>query len=129
MQKRAIRTIAGAQYNAHTNTLFKELHILKLNDVYKTEVAKIIFKFKQNSLPYRIQNVFICNHTIHDRATRQHDDLHIKKCRTTLASQHISSRGPQIWNALPTELKNATSGTLNTFSTKVVTLYIAEYVD
>ena len=33
------------QYNAHTNDLFKELGIHKLDDIYKLNVGTFIFSF------------------------------------------------------------------------------------
>ena len=51
MQKRAVRIIAGKKYNDHTTPIFNELHILKLDDLYKAEVAKTVFQFHKNTLP------------------------------------------------------------------------------
>ena len=96
MQKRIIRIIAGAKYNEHTNPLFHELHILKLDDLYQAEVAKVVFKFKQNTLLTPLCNIFTLNSNVYKRTTRQQNDLHTKKCRTKIATQHISSKGPII---------------------------------
>ena len=35
LQKKAIRIITKSRYNAHTSPLFKNLNILKLDDLYK----------------------------------------------------------------------------------------------
>jgi hypothetical protein len=104
IQKRAVRIIAGNKYNEHTNPIFREFHILKLNDIYRVEVSKTAFKFKNKTLPQSIMDLFITNSEIHDRITRQNNDLHVKKCRTTIATQHISSSGPQLWNLLPSKI-------------------------
>jgi hypothetical protein len=106
MQKRIICVISGAKYNDHTNPLFIKNNILKLDDIYKVEVAKIVFKFKQNVLPSSLQNIFTLNYDLHDSITRQCNDLHVMRSRTTLASQHLVCKGPQVWNALPSKLKD-----------------------
>ena len=119
VQKLIIRIIAGAKYNDHTNPLFHKLHLLKLDDLYQVEVAKIIYKFKQNSLPAPLCKIFTLNTQIYQRTTRQQNDLHTKKCRTVVATQHISCKGPIIWNSLPSDIKSITSGSVRRFSAKV----------
>ena len=42
MQKKVIRAMVSAKYNAHTDDLFNELGILKLDDVYILNVGKCI---------------------------------------------------------------------------------------
>jgi len=51
LQKRAIRNVAKAKYNAHTDPLFKSLKILKLDDIFKLTNMKLYHKFHNNNLP------------------------------------------------------------------------------
>jgi hypothetical protein len=41
-QKRIIRIVTGAKYNEHTDLLFKNEGLLKLDDIYNFEISKII---------------------------------------------------------------------------------------
>ena len=50
-QKKVVRAIVGATYNAHTNTIFYDLRILKLDDIYKINVSKFILAFMKHELP------------------------------------------------------------------------------
>ena len=127
LQKRIIRIIAGAKYNDHTAPLFQKLHVLKLDDIYKVQVAKIIFKYKHNLLPLPIQSLFRSNSDIYKGVTRQSYDLHVKKCRTNIATQHISYKGPQIWNSLPNDIKSLTVGTIKRFTSTLTTHLLNEY--
>ena len=52
-----------------------------------------------------MKHIFALNSEVHQRNTRYCNDLHVKKCRKTSATHHISCKGPQIWNALPTHIK------------------------
>jgi hypothetical protein len=79
-----------------------------------------MFKYQQNSLPLPLRKLFNLNSEIHKRNTRQGNDFYTKKCRTTLATQHISSTGPKIWNSMPTEIKNDTLISLKAFTTKCI---------
>jgi len=51
LQKKAIRTITKSKYNAHTNPIFEELFLLKIEDIFKLNCLKIYHKFHNNSLP------------------------------------------------------------------------------
>ena len=125
-----MRIIAGVQYNEHTNPIFNKFGILKLNDIYKVEIAKMIFLFKQNALPEPLKGLFTENRDIHTKPTRQQNNLYMKRCRTTLASQHISCTGPKIWNSFPSDIKNVSLTSLNIhcFTTKVKKHFLQDYV-
>ena len=43
MQKKIIRIITGAKYDAHTEPLLKTAKLLKLDDIYRLQISKYIF--------------------------------------------------------------------------------------
>ena len=47
LQKKAIRVIAKQKYNAHTDPLFKEYKLLKIEDIFKTQSLKFLHKQKR----------------------------------------------------------------------------------
>ena len=51
MQKRVIRCICGEPYDAHTDPLFKELKILKFDDMYLFNLGVFMFLYCNNLLP------------------------------------------------------------------------------
>ena len=56
IQKKAIRIITSIKYNSHTEPLFKQLNMLKLEDLLKLQQLKFYFKFNEGSLPVYLQN-------------------------------------------------------------------------
>ena len=58
MQKKVIRAMVSAKYNAHTDDLFNELGILKLDDVYKLNVGNFLFSYMKKELPLPIMNIY-----------------------------------------------------------------------
>ena len=52
MQTKVIRAMVFAKCNAHTNDLFNELDILKLDDVYKLNIEKFIFLYMKKNCLY-----------------------------------------------------------------------------
>ena len=124
IQKKAIRIITNSKYNEHTAPLFKELKLLKLNDIYKLNVGKFMFKMVQNKLPLPVKNTFIKNQELHKHNTRQ--GVHIKFRRTKVASCQISHKGPEVWLNIPNGIQ--TSKNINQFKYKYKRLLQQAYL-
>ena len=81
LQKRAIRAINKANYNSHTEPLFKRSKILKLNDLYELKVILFVNDFMANKLPISFNNIFLFNHERpNSRNTRQSNLLYQERC-------------------------------------------------
>ena len=52
IQKRAIRLITGSNYNAHTEPLFIQLGLLKVQDIFKLRLLKFYYKLCYGTLPH-----------------------------------------------------------------------------
>ena len=51
IQKRAVRIVNHSKYNAHTDPIFKSRNLLKLEDIYVSQVLKFYLKFQNGLLP------------------------------------------------------------------------------
>lgn len=51
IQKRAVRNIVNAKYNAHTNHIFNSLGVLKVTDIFKYSCLKLFHKIRNNDVP------------------------------------------------------------------------------
>ena len=58
LQKRAVRTITNSKYNAHTEPLFKDLHLLNIADIYGVQCMKFGYKFSNNTLLNYFRSMF-----------------------------------------------------------------------
>ena len=56
LQKKAIRAINSAGYNAHTELLFKLYHLLKVEDIYKFRLLIFYHNLIYDKAPQRLQN-------------------------------------------------------------------------
>ena len=56
LQKKAIRSVFRAKYNAHTEPLFKIAFGLKLNDIYILKALKFFFKYDKGHVPSFFKN-------------------------------------------------------------------------
>jgi hypothetical protein len=105
LQKRAIRILSLSKYNAHTEPIFKALKLLKINDILKLQILKFYYKFKNNKLPYYLQNLpFINNTAIHTHATRTQHNIHEIKPNHEFARKGIRYQLPKVVNGSPIEI-------------------------
>lgn len=107
IQKKAIRVITNAKYNQHTLPLFRELKLLKLKDLHQLKLGKFMYKATHNQLPLPLQPYFPQNTEIHSYSTRQSSSTHIRHRRTAIASIQINYKGPEHWNVLSNDIKEA----------------------
>ena len=128
LQKRAIRVLAQAKYNAHTEPLFKELGLLKINDVFHLTCLKFWYKFVNNILPCYFKTMFRHIHEIHQIVTRQHSQLYLFPTRTYGARKSIRHFIPELISLYPSNIiVKAKTHCINTFSTHIKSFIIETY--
>ena len=105
LQKRAIRVINAARYNAHTSVLFKNDNILKLRDMCALHDFKFCYKFMHGDLPeYFLSNLSV-EGVNHAYATRRIGQLRVPAVRHDFARNGIKYRLPVIYNNMPLAVK------------------------
>ena len=70
LQKRAVRIISRAKYNAHTEPLFKAHRLLKVSDIFRLHTLKLYYKFLHGTLPVYLFSVIQPNTVTHTYNTR-----------------------------------------------------------
>ena len=91
LQKRAIRIINKTEYRAHTNPLFIENNLLKLEDLVDLNTYIFVYKAKNNLLPNCIQNLFVKRESTYD--LRGFHICNIPFARTDTRAHCISVKG------------------------------------
>ena len=99
LQKRLVRIINRASYFAHTDELFFNSGILKIQDIYKLCVGLYMYDHQHDA-------IFVRNHSYN---TRNRSDLLPTRSRLTITQNSISASGPNIWNSIPNEIKSISS--------------------
>jgi hypothetical protein len=61
MQKTAVRIVAGASYNSHTEPIFKSLEILPLPDLISFTKNQFMQRFTQKFLPSSFNDIWVRN--------------------------------------------------------------------
>ena len=90
LQKWAVRSITCSKYNAHSEPLFIELKLLKIQDIYKLTLLKFYFKYKNNLLPNYFRGMLDPIQPIsHNYDTRPRDEPMIARPNSSLAKSSI----------------------------------------
>ena len=111
LQKRALRYITKSQYNDHTDPLFKATRILKLNDLYKQQVALFMYDSCNNKLPKSFQDCYLlhCNSNSHPYPTRSTSLFVTPTPRSDFAANLPYYNFPKIANTYSEYITNAQS--------------------
>ena len=90
LQKNATRTVMISSYNTHTESVFKNLKLLKIQDILPLHTLKIYHTFRNNKLPYYIQHwPLFHNSNIHNHNTRGANALHKNRCIHVFAQKSL----------------------------------------
>ena len=83
LQKRTLRIKTNSRYNAHTEPLIKQFHLLNIKDIFDVQCMKFWYKHVKKKLANYFHDIFKCNHEVHDIGTRSHDRLHLYQTHTS----------------------------------------------
>ena len=101
LQKKCVRIMTFSEYKAHTTPLFSSLKIVKVRDVIQMQHLKLVFEYKQNTLPDDLMSLFEVDTNIHSYSTSSasKDLLHIPEIHTlTYGNKSIRYHCPYTWN-------------------------------
>ena len=99
LQKRVVRIISGVKPRTHSVHLFKELNLLKFQDINTYLIGKLMFKVYNDDLVI-FETWFEKNNSFHDYNTRQKDQYHIPSFKTKLGQCSLRFSGATIWNSI-----------------------------
>ena len=102
-----VRTIAWNKKFLHVSHLYQNLNLLKLNDIYKLELAKFMHKLYNNNLPNVFQNRFAKTEKIHTNVTKESNksNYFLSRVNKTVGQNKLEYRGVKLWNQISEKLK------------------------
>ena len=111
LQKRVVRIINKEKFDAHTDPIFKELKILKLDDIFLFHLGKFMYLFQNNLLPRPFGNLILRTNEVHNYNTRSSNQnlFYVPFCRTNLRQFCVHYQGPFFFNTLNSDIRNASS--------------------
>ena len=152
LQNKAVRIMSGKQYFQiygqtpgplpSSEPLYKNLEILKFNDIFKLSISNFIYSTLDFVSPQIFHEWFIFDYEVHDHSTRASSDivqgsyfdlghverslsLHTKGSKNKYGGKMIQVSGPLIWNSIPSEIHKSTS--IHIFKTQLKKHFIEQY--
>lgn len=123
LQNKAVKTIDGGSYLDHATPCYSHLKILKISELFKLEVAKLISLHYSKNLPPLLSNLFVPTNQISSRSTRasSHENLslYMPRFKTARLQRSIKYQGVKIWNEIPPSIKSK--------PTKLLKKYLKKY--
>ena len=109
LQKRIIRIINKSHFNAHTDPIFKDLGILKFNDIHLLQLGQFMYSCKNSFLPPKFNNNFSQSNQFHSYNTRNSQAYRLPYCRTNTKKFSPFFQGPKFFNSLDNKVINPLS--------------------
>ena len=100
-----MRIICGVKYNAHTDGLFKDLFILKVQDIFTLQCAKFYYRYSRENLPLYFRDFFNRNVDLHAYGTRIRTEVHLFQYRNHTTKNCIRFNVPNLINNLPENVR------------------------
>ena len=104
-QKKIVRIISKSDYFDPSDPIFKELNILKLNDLYKVYCSVFMFKtLYENKYDFYLDKIKSLQ--INLPYNTRNTEFRLPKLRLIRSRQNIVYQGISIWNKIPNHMKN-----------------------
>ena len=105
-------------YNSHTGPYFKDMNLLKVEDMYKLQIGLNIHTgISRNELIFASE--------IHNYNTRNRNSLRTPAVNLSRSQMNWKFRGIQLWNSIPAYIKQCNSRKLykNKLRKYLISLY------
>ena len=105
LHNRIVRIICDQPAKSQTNPLFAHLKFLKLEDIHKLQLAKLMYKYKDKSNIGQLDlNRLNDKHNYNTRLSSK-GNYFMPRPRTNLGLRRFKYNGPKLWQTIPPEFK------------------------
>ena len=108
LQNKAIRGVTKKKYIVRITPQYKKLQILKLDDLFILEIAKLMYLFIPNKMPDRFKNYFMYSTDVFSYSTsnsKTNQLLYFTHYSTNRTQRSFKYLGVKIWNSIPQNIK------------------------
>ena len=118
-QKKALRIVFSAKYNAHTSSLFESSKITKVENIFEKESLLMTYKFQNKVLPNAIIDLY--ENSLHDKniLTRQQTSC-VLRPKKDLKPGNLMYDIIDAWNRIGSPAR--AEKTLNLFKKKIISM-------
>ena len=103
-----VRLMTYSKKYSHVSQLYKHLNLLKLNDIYKFELAKFMCLLRNKKLPAVLSSQFTKIEKLHSHNTRQVNKCvyFIPQSTESITQNLLAFRGTKLWSSLNSSIKS-----------------------
>ena len=105
MMNKLLKVLYNKDRYYRTNDLFRELNVLKLNDLSKLATLKLVHKFMHTHTDEMFENYFVYRQSLHQLGIRNRYLLNVPRTNKNMAATSIKVRGAQLWNNIEQDLR------------------------
>ena len=105
IQKKAIRMITFANYNAPSIDIFNNLNVLPLDKLVVDRICVMMYKYANDLLPPALNYLYTSNSDVHNYTTRPRHLLHVNKSNINTYTNSFGNASARIWNVLQSKIK------------------------
>ena len=109
LQKRALRFINKDTFDEHSDPIFKDLKLLRLDQIYLSQVGKFVYLYKSGLLPEYFSIFFPLINEVHGYNTRSAKLYCIPLCRTNIRQFSIKYQGTKFFNTPSFDIRHCSS--------------------
>ena len=117
IQKKLIRIITCSPFRAHTGPLYFANKIFNVYDINDYIIGSFMYECLYGTIPEIFRNYFQRNADVHDHSLRNVNDLYVPYGRLDIRKFSIKIAGANLWNSLPSLVKNSQSIHIFTWGT------------
>lgn len=117
LQNKLMRIILKCDYLTPIEYMLKELNWLSISQKIIYNVILMIFQMKNNLLPKYLCNKLIYANEIHERNTRNKDEMRLPKYKKEATRRNIFYKGIQMYNQISKDMKQEKN--INIFKKKL----------
>ena len=105
---KALRIISKTKIKGRISPQYYKYEILKLEDLYNFEIAKLMYQFTHSKFPLNFNYYFAYSSDVSSYSTRHtsSNDIFLPRFMSSKTQHSIKYIGAKIWNNIPSDLKN-----------------------
>ena len=104
-----VRTITYSSKYCPVTSSYKTLNFLKLDDIYRLELAKFMYQLHDKKFKIALKDCFVDITKIHSHNTRtKHNLVYFKpRVQTSAGKKSLTYRGTELWGKIKPKIKES----------------------
>ena len=126
-QNKLLKVLFNKHYRYHTNNLYRELKLLKSEDIFNSLLLQFVHRTVRNNCPEPFKDYFKTRETVHGFDTRNKNDLVKNSFKTNYGKRTVHYKGATLWNQLKSKIRETSYSVFKkNIMQKLMSTYVAQ---